>query len=370
MRRLKRYCFLWMLLFSSIACAVNFEDDLQVGWEVMWDERGTPRQLMKWDNKLGNVYTYKITGNHSSADRTQIEKILNATTTLTGLNFKEELMQAVDVPIEFKFVSDSELGDSVGCAAQALKWNNYKLEKAWIRLKNRSAYTCIAHEIMHLLGLPGHPEGKTVLTYFPWRRDVFMRLDEVMLKTIYSTDTPAGATPFKVLQTYSKLLQADNNYNLTAAQYEAVEQAFFSKKVLEMERFAQGTGEVPQIVIRSGRSQQGFIRNAKVTMIHYLGMAYRDAVLVKRDLKQAVQWWQSSAMKGYSNSQVLLAFAYLNGNGVEVNKVEAAKWFGIAANSNNSIGIKQYAVVMSTLDSETQTIVKNQVSAFKTDENY
>lgn len=197
-----------------------------------------------------------------------------------------------------------------------------------------------------------------------------MRLDEVMLKTIYSTDTPAGATPFKVLQTYSKVLQADNPYNLSTAQYQEAEQLFFSKKVLEMEQFAMGTGDIPQIVIRSGRAQQGYIRSARITMIHYLGMAYRDATLVKKDMKQAVQWWQSSATKGYSNSQVLLAFAYLNGNGAELNKVEAAKWFGIAANLNNSIGVKQYALVMSTLDNETQIIVKNQISAFKADENY
>ncbi len=370
MQGLKRFCFLLALLLSNIVCAASFEDDLQVGWEVMWDERGTPQQLMKWGNKQGNMYPYKITGNHSSADRTQIETILHATSILTGLNFKEEANQLAEVPLEFKFVADSELGDTVGCVAQALKWTNSKLEKAWIRLKNRSAYTCIAHEIMHVLGLPGHPEGKTVLTYFPWRRDAFMRLDEVMLKTIYSTDTPVGATPFKVLQTYSKILQAGNPYDLSAAQYQKLEQAFFSKKVLEMERFAMGAGEIPQIVIRSGRSQQGHIRSAKASMIHYLGMAYRDATLVKKNMKQAVQWWQSSATKGYSNSQVLLAFAYLNGNGVELNKAEAAKWFGIAANLNNSIGVRQYALVMSTLDNETQIIIKNQIAAFKADEHY
>ncbi len=370
MRGLKRYCFLLVLLFSNIVSAANFADDLQVGWEVMWDERGTPRQLIKWENKQGNLYAYKITGNHTSADRAQIEKTLNATSALTGLNFKEESNQLADVPIEFKFVPDSELGDTVGCAAQALKWNNFRLEKAWIRLKNRAAYTCIAHEIMHLLGLPGHPEGKTVLTYFPWRRDVFMRLDELLLKAVYNTNVPAGATPFGVLQAFSKTLQADNDYNLSAAQLEQAEQVFFKKKIQEMEQFVLGVGEVPQIVIRSGRSQSGFIRNAKLAVAYHLGLAYRNATLVRTDMSQAMKWFEFSANRGYMPAQSALAFAYLSGRGIEKNYVLGAQWAGLILKANPNADRTLYNKLVDGFDSAQKNKITEWIDAFKIDENY
>jgi Sel1 repeat len=362
-------CIIFYTLFSN-ALASTFEEDLQVAWEMMWDERGTPTQLQKWDNASGNLYTYKITGNHSSADRSQIEKILSATNVLTGLNFKEQTDHTAEVPIEFKFVPDSELGDTVGCAAQALKRTGYKLEKAWIRLKNRSAYTCIAHEIMHLLGLPGHPEGKTVLTYFPWRRDIFMRLDELILKTVYSTDVPAGATPFKVLQAFAKTLQADNAYNLTTLQYEQTQQVFYNKKIQEMEQFALGVGEIPQIVIRSGRSQQGFIRSAKVAVAYQLGLAYRNATLVKADMIQAMKWFELSANRGYLPAQLALVQAYMNGRGIEKNYILAAQWAGLMIKNNPNIDKTLFNKMTDSLNQEQKIKIEAWIEAFKVDENY
>lgn len=72
-----------------------------------------------------------------------------------------------------------------------------------------------------------------------------------------------------------------------------------------------------------------------------LGQCYFNGYGIKKDLKEAVAWYQKSAEKGYSRAQEELGVCLFNGFGIKVDKHKAFKWFlraakqGLASAQNN-----------------------------------
>jgi len=56
------------------------------------------------------------------------------------------------------------------------------------------------------------------------------------------------------------------------------------------------------------------------------------------DYEKAVSLWQSAALTGNSNAQVLMGLAYANGWGVDRDMLSAEMWYHIAAENNNPSG--------------------------------
>lgn len=62
-----------------------------------------------------------------------------------------------------------------------------------------------------------------------------------------------------------------------------------------------------------------------------LGICYQTGKGVKKDTRQAAQWYEKSAKKGFADAQSRLGHMYLNGNEVEKDAVKAEHWLGKAA---------------------------------------
>ena len=56
---------------------------------------------------------------------------------------------------------------------------------------------------------------------------------------------------------------------------------------------------------------------------------------MKKDLKQAAEWYQKSAEQGYVEAQVSLGACYEDGEGVEKDIDKAVEWYTLAANQGN-----------------------------------
>lgn len=56
------------------------------------------------------------------------------------------------------------------------------------------------------------------------------------------------------------------------------------------------------------------------------------------DYDKAVSLWETAALGGNSNAQVLMGLAYANGWGVDTDMDSAEKWYHIAAENNNPSG--------------------------------
>ncbi|RYY66076.1 MAG: hypothetical protein EOO24_54390 [Comamonadaceae bacterium] len=76
-----------------------------------------------------------------------------------------------------------------------------------------------------------------------------------------------------------------------------------------MQEFANGGGDVPLIVKRSGKATNDGIRFGRMEMSYFLGIAYLEGVSVPQDSTQAVQWLQRAITMGSRTAQAKLGAA-------------------------------------------------------------
>jgi len=68
-----------------------------------------------------------------------------------------------------------------------------------------------------------------------------------------------------------------------------------------------------------------------------LGRLYAEGDIVEKDDAEAAKWYLSAAEQGHADAQVWLGMAYQTGKGVPKDYVEAYAWFDVAAaNIKNS----------------------------------
>lgn len=318
------------------ARADKLDDDLQTVWESLWDQRGTPRQLVRWDK----VVRYRIHGPDSSRHREHIQAALKAATDIARL----ELMDVSAAPdsegtaaLDIEVVSDSSLRDNEPCYTHPLKTTNWAYDKVHVKMRSTSAWHCTFHEVMHVMGIAGHPSGKTVLSYFPYRRDTFMALDQLMIKAWYSPEMPKGATPLEALAVLSAAVARQTDLDLDMAEALKRTDAFNQRAFMQLQALALGEGEVPTIVMRSGKASQDFMVRSQPVAAHFVGLAYLRGTIVSKDAVASVVWFERAANKGHSPAQVLLARALRSGIGTEVNLLAAHAWLTAAASSGNTV---------------------------------
>jgi hypothetical protein len=320
------------LLLCLLLCAVrpvwadSLEDRLNTVWESLWQQAGSPTQLVRWEQDI----KFRVIGVNLSLHRDHAIKAMNAVAEAAGIKAVDisELAEAESqANLTMQVVSDGELPDNEPCVTQS-RWRAWKLEKVTIKMRSSSAWRCNLHETMHAMGIRGHPSGQTVLSYFPWRRDVLMDMDKLMLKAWYSSAMRVGMTPFEALA-----VLADEVVASTAdAQPQALEvkQRFLAQTMNQMKAYARGTGELPSILLRSGKTGGAAIQTGAVEMAYFVGLAHAKGVTVAVDHAEAVTWFALSAKQKHVPSQLLLAAAHELGEGRERDLSEAYKWFSLA----------------------------------------
>jgi hypothetical protein len=203
---------------------------------------------------------------------------------------------------------------------------------------------------MHAMGIPGHPSGKTVLSYFGWRRGVLLDLDRLLLAIWYDRTLPRGATPFEVLHVGGQRVARQPALRMTADEAEQRRLAHYAGRVAEMERFARGDGDVPMIVKRSGLASQGEIDEARVTIAHQLGVVHQGQLGMPKDDTKAAQWFARGAAQGYFPSQLQYARALLRGAGVPADALEAHRWFAAASRAGSIVAQRELQQLEQTME--------------------
>lgn len=324
-----------LVLLSSAVKADKLDDNLQTVWESLWDQRGTPRNLIRWDKPL----TYSIGGYDFERHQAHIQKAMREAAQQTQLEITEVSTQTGGkdaVMLTFEVVRNDALEDSMPCITTS-KWANGALTSVVVKMQSKSAWRCTFHEVMHAMGIAGHPSGRTVLSYFPYRRDEFMALDQLMLKAWYGPGMPKNATPLEALLVLANSVAAQAD--LGVSQEQAVERTrIFNLSVVEqVKALALGKGEVPAIVQRSGRASTTHIQAARALAAYHLAQAYLNGTIVARDMAASSEWFRVSAHYGYSAGQVMWARALVKGDGIAMDRSAAHGWLRLAANSNNPV---------------------------------
>jgi hypothetical protein len=301
---MRRKC--WGLLLALLvpfgAMADEFDQGLATLWEVLWHQSGTPTRIVRWENDI----RVRIHGVNLAQHR---EHTLQALRTVTG-EAGVKLIDVSNLPaaeqqanLNVEIINDNQLEDVQPCVTFLDFKSETRIDSATVQMRNKDAWRCAYHEAMHVMGVRGHPAGQTVLSYFPWKVDGLLPLDRVMLRAWYSPRMSGGMTPFEALPVLADELVA-TTANKTAAGH--ARDQFFSATVQQMHAYANGQGDVPAVVKRSGKATADGIRYGRGEMSYFLGIAYLEGSTVSRDASQAVKWLERAATMGNRGAQAKL----------------------------------------------------------------
>lgn len=290
------------LASPAFAQTDEFEQGLGTMWEVLWHQSGTPTRLVRWEQDI----RVRITGVNLAAHK---EHTLHALRTvaaeagvrLTDVSDRSDAAQVANLSVEI--TPDHMLEDNQPCVTFLNFYSETRIDSAAVQMRSRDAWRCAYHEAMHVMGVRGHPAGKTVLSYFPWKVDGLLPLDRVMLRAWYSSRMRAGMTPFEVLPVLADELVQTMPDKVAAAQ---ARDRFFARTIDHMQSFADGEGDVPAVVKRSGKSTLDGIKYGRTEMSYFLGIAYLEGATVHQDPQQAVRWLQRAASAGNRPAQARL----------------------------------------------------------------
>ena len=290
------------MLFPFAARADEANEGLATLWEVLWHQSGTPTRVVRWENDI----RVRLSGVQLAAHREVTMKALRAVTDEAGVKLidvsnQPDAQQVANLHVEI--VADTALEDNQPCATYLDFKTETRIDSATIQMRARYAWRCAYHEAMHMMGVRGHPAGKTVLSYFPWKVDGLLPLDKVMLRAWYAPRMKPGMTPFEALPVLADELINTLPDRVAGAQ---ARDLFFATTIEQMRAYANGQGDVPAVVKRSGKSTEDGVRHGRTEMSFFLGVAYQDGVTVAPDVAQAQRWFERAASAGNRRAQARL----------------------------------------------------------------
>lgn len=300
---------IWTLFLAALLapCAALAADETEQGlatvWEALWHQSGTPTRIVRWDGEI----RMRMTGIDLAKNRDYIMQALRTVTDEAGV----KLVDVSDQPnaeqvanFKVEVVADTALEDNQPCVTYLDFRTEDRIDTATMQMRSKDVWRCAYHESMHLMGVRGHPGGKTVLSYFPTKVDGLLPLDRAMLHAWYSPRMKGGMTPFEALP-----VLADEVVNMAQDKAAAAQtrDRFFASTVDQMQAYAAGRGDIPAIVKRSGKSTDDGIRRGRSEMSYFLGVAYFEGAMVAADQKQALNWFERAASAGNRRAQSYLA---------------------------------------------------------------
>ena len=281
----------------------TFEQGMNTLWEVLWHQSGTATRVVRWEQDL----KVRVWGVNLPAHKDHALKALRDVAAETGvkvIDVSDEPDAARLANVSIEIVPDDQLSEQQPCETRLNFATETKIDSVTSRMRDSDEWRCAYHESMHMMGVRGHPEGATVLSYFTKEVEGLMPLDKAMLHAWYSPRARGGMTPFEMLPMLADELVAIMPDRQRAGQ---ARDRFLARTVREMEAFANGQGDVPTIVKLCGKSTGEGIRFGRMEMSYFLGVAYLDGVSVKKDETQAAQWLQRAATLGSRSAQARLA---------------------------------------------------------------
>jgi len=288
----------------GLSHADPFDTGMNTLWEVLWHQSGIPTRLVRWEQHELKV---SITGTNAAAYRQHTLQALRDVAAEAGLQVTDvsdraDGAQAADVRVQI--TPDSTLSDNEPCVTQLHFKTESRLDWVEMQMREGDARRCAYHEAMHVMGVRGHPEGPTVLSYFTSRTEGLQPLDKAMLHAWYSPRTSGGMTPFEFLPILADELVAILPDRQQAAQSR---DRYLARTVDEMQAFAEGRADVPMIVKRSGKCTEQGVRFGRMEMSYFLGVAYQKGATVPQDAAQATHWLQRAVSLGSRPAQTRLS---------------------------------------------------------------
>jgi hypothetical protein len=364
LRFLNTALFFLIISFSSVVLSKGYEDEFDTLWESLWSQGGSPQEVVRWP--LG-VVKYRYFGVNLNLHRGTVQRAVEAAAEFSGLKFENvsELSDAdklAQLHIEI-VANNGDVSPGTPCYVRTNTIKNWELQNVALRMRDDSAYRCNFHEMMHAMGVKGHPSGKTVLSYFRPRDDIFLGLDQTMLRTWYSAQMRPGMTPMEAISVLTDSYIQESPED--AQQKVQARQSYLLKTIEDMRNYALGKGEPPRIVIRSGRISLTQANEGRTRIAWFLGRAYQFGHIVPINFVEAETWYTLGANKGHTPSQVYLA-RMLETQVTEPQAMERSYyWFGVAATLRNTLAPAGKERLRSQVSAEQIEKLELQIQAFR-----
>jgi hypothetical protein len=281
----------------------EFTQGMDTMWEVMWHQSGVPTRLVRWEDDI----KVRVTGVNLVAHKQYTVDALRKVAAEAGV----KVIDVSDAPdaarqanVSIEITPDTALSENQPCETRLDYQTESRIDSASMQMRASDAARCIYHEAMHVMGVRGHPDGDTVLSYFTGQVEGLQPLDKAMLHAWYSPRIRGGMTPFEVLP-----VLADELVKMLPDRQQALQSRdrFFTRTVQEMQAFADGQGDVPLIIKRCGKATGEGIRFGRMEMSYFLGVAYQKGASVAADDAQAKRWLQRAASLGSRTAQARLS---------------------------------------------------------------
>jgi hypothetical protein len=269
----------------------EFTQGMETMWEVMWHQSGIPTRLVRWEQDI----KVRVTGVNLAAHRQPTLEALRSVAAEAGVR----VIDVSDAPdarqqanVTIAITPNSALSEDQPCETRLDFQTETRIESVSMQMRDSDVARCIYHEAMHVMGVRGHPDGDTVLSYFTPHIEGLQALDKAMLRAWYSPQVRGGMTPFEVMP-----VLADELVKILPDREQALKSRdrFFAQTIQQMQSFAEGQGDIPQIVKLCGKATGEGIHLGRMEMSYFLAVAYEQGATVARDAAQAARWLQRAA---------------------------------------------------------------------------
>lgn len=302
------------------------EHYLQAFYEsALWHDGKSAVWVRKWAQPL----RVRMTGRMAESYSDMVLSRLKAMTDIAGLELYVTQTFDKNTNVLIEFVDTSSLtanGRAAGCVTHTYSGpgNVYAYAHVLINLRMGNELThCITHELMHLLGFPGHPHGIDSVLSYVHRRDDLTDVDRMSLRVLYDPRVEAGA--FQLPAMVAARAAIVDRLVAEGAPAETREQG---------QRYVQNL--VPLTVSLAERGN--------VSLQYQLGIAYTFGQIVERDPAKGLSWLrQAASAPGPENKtmavqgKAMVGHAYMIGRGVAKDPAAAISWYRQAANQEHLV---------------------------------
>lgn len=286
-----------LLLPQGLARADDDSYFLRFAWETFWQQSGYPRAVAKWREPLRVKFSGASIDRHKRFAMWDLAEVAE----VAGIPISEAAADDASANVEVEVMATADaLPKNQPCQTRVTTRNG-AIVSVHIQANESALRGCMMHEAMHAMGVTGHPLANSVLTYFA-RSGRLSEIDKRLLRLIYSDALQPNMSPFAALAVIAR----DTARGTAGTTTPDAAAPLLRKIVADMERFADGTGEPPAVIILSSKATAAGLARGQVEIQFFLGLAYLNGHIVERDQAKAVEWLTKAAGASHVQARRLL----------------------------------------------------------------
>ena len=267
----------------ALAGASDVTETLSVVWEVFWQQQGYLQPISKWREPIRVSVSGRSAARHRSFVLAELLRVARA----AGVDLAEA---AAGDPanLEVEIVPDdlTRVGFYFACRTMRSPMVG-TIQRAKITAEERSLGRCMLHEAMHAMGMPGHPHGGSILSYYR-NSSALSATDEFMLKVWYSDEVKPGMPALAALAVFARRL-AEAAPEADRPESERAAAQFQREAFAQLESIALGRGEPPRILFQSSTlTPAGLARGRRQAELE-IAAAKAEAASLEKSLNATTQ---------------------------------------------------------------------------------